>query len=195
MTIEQCARRGGSVERLHALIEMNTMWLEQAVELLDQLDDANYTAVPRELAPHRAGSHLRHVVEFYECFLDGVESAHVDYDARRRDPFVEQSRSAAELKIRRIIERLHREREIMRDCVIWVRMEDAGAASLADPFMMSSVSRELQALSSHTIHHFALISATLRALGVYVDSDFGMAPSTLRHLKRREQSLSKVEAA
>ncbi|MEO8658169.1 MAG: hypothetical protein ABI693_06850 [Bryobacteraceae bacterium] len=185
MAIDKCAQRSSSVDRQQALIGMNTMWLEQALELLSQLDDTTYTAVPRELAPHRAGSHLRHIVEFYECFLDGVESAHVDYDARRRDPFVEQSRAAAELKIRRIMERLKSEPEIMRDCVIWVRMEDAGATGLTDPFMLSSVSRELQVLSSHTIHHFALISATLRALGVYVDSDFGMAPSTLRYLKGR----------
>jgi hypothetical protein len=48
--------------------------------------------------------------------------------------------------------------------------------------MESSLSRELQVLSSHTIHHFALIAVTLRAHGVQMDADFGMAPSTLRHL-------------
>jgi len=48
--------------------------------------------------------------------------------------------------------------------------------------MESSVSRELQVLSSHTIHHFALIAMTLRLHGVEMDPDFGMAPSTLRYL-------------
>ena len=48
--------------------------------------------------------------------------------------------------------------------------------------MESSISRELQVLSSHTVHHFALIAMTLRMHGVEIDSDFGMAPSTLRYL-------------
>ena len=44
------------------------------------------------------------------------------------------------------------------------------------------ISRELQVLSSHTVHHFALIAVTLRMHGVEMDPDFGMAPSTLRYL-------------
>ena len=61
-------------------------------------------------------------------------------------------------------------------------MEDAEANAIPDSYMESSVSRELQVLSSHTIHHFALIAITLRMHGVELDSDFGMAPSTLRYL-------------
>jgi hypothetical protein len=38
----------------------------------------------------------------------------------------------------------------------------------------------LQVLSSHTIHHFALMAVTLRLHGVQIDPKFGMAPSTLR---------------
>ena len=56
------------------------------------------------------------------------------------------------------------------------------ALAFPEPFLISSVGRELQVLSSHTIHHFALMAMTLRVLGVPVDPDFGMAPSTLRYL-------------
>ena len=59
-------------------------------------------------------------------------------------------------------------------------MEDADAMQVQDRFLTSSIGRELQILSSHTIHHFALIAMTLRAMGYHVDRDFGMAPSTLR---------------
>jgi len=40
----------------------------------------------------------------------------------------------------------------------------------------------LQVLSSHTVHHFALIAMTLRLHGVEMEPGFGMAPSTLRYL-------------
>ena len=92
-----------------------------------------------------------------------------------------------------IIDRLETEPALQYDNVLFVRIEDADSLELADPFLMSSVGRELMTLSSHTIHHFALISMTMRSHGVAMDPDFGMAPSTLRH--RETQSLSVAEAA
>ena len=63
---------------------------------------------------------------------------------------------------------------------MFVRMENAEASKVESPYLRSSLSRELQTLSSHTIHHFALIAITLRVHGFEVDPDFGMSPSTLR---------------
>ena len=61
-------------------------------------------------------------------------------------------------------------------------MEDADPRDFDNSFMESSISRELQVLSSHTIHHFAMIAMTLRFHGIEIDPEFGMAPSTLRYL-------------
>ncbi len=167
--------------RQSALIGMNVTWLRQAQTMLDEIGDARFTASPAGLAPHRVSGHLRHIIEFYECFLDGLTSAHVDYDARRRDSLLERSRLAASQRLDAIIERLTLDPELRGDAVLFVRMEDASALDLPEPYLMSSVGRELQSLSSHTIHHFALIAMTLRALGHSLDENFGVAPSTLRH--------------
>ena len=168
--------------RLSALIATNVRWLRQALRLLKQLDDTAYSATAPGFAPHRAGAHLRHVLEFYQCFLDGMESSHIDYDARRRDESIERSRQTAAAAIRSIIQGLETQADVRQERVVWVRMEDAQDSGVRDTFMESSLSRELQVLSSHTIHHFALIAVTLRAHGLHLDADFGMAPSTLRHL-------------
>ena len=168
--------------RPSALIATNVRWLRQALRLLERLDDTVYAATAPGLAPHRAGAHLRHVLEFYQCFLDGLESSHIDYDARRRDESVERSRNTAAVTIRSIIHALETHAQVREERIVWVRMEDAQVSGVRDTFMESSLSRELQVLSSHTIHHFALIAVTLRAHGVQMDADFGMAPSTLRHL-------------
>ena len=45
-------------------------------------------------------------------------------------------------------------------------------------------------LSSHTIHHFALIGITLRESGLAVDPDFGVANSTLRNCEAQHSSSS-----
>jgi hypothetical protein len=161
--------------------------------MLDRLEHRQFTTSPRGLAPHRVCSHLRHVIEFYECFLDSVEPTHIDYDARRRDPGLEASATAAASRIRRIIARLDTDRALQYDGVLFVRLEDADA-DLPDPFLMSSVARELMTLSSHTIHHFALIGMTLQAHGVAVDPQFGVAPSTLRYREQKRLATT-AEAA
>ncbi len=177
-----------SQTRRRFLIEINQTWLRQALALAERLDDAVYTASPNGLEPHRAGAHLRHVLEFYSCFLGGVERGLVDYDARRRETAIESSTRAAAERIREIMRALSRLEASHEDSRMFVRMEDADAAEVTAPWLKSSVNRELQVLSSHTIHHFALISMTLRALGVDMDATFGVAPSTLSYHARKQSA-------
>jgi hypothetical protein len=174
--------------RLAALIEMNVRWLRQALRLLERLDDRTYATTPGGFAPHRAGAHLRHILEFYQCFLEGQDSSHIDYDARRRETAIERSREAASAAIRSIIRALHTKIELRQERIIWVRMEDAESTNVREVFMESSISRELQVLSSHTVHHFALIAITLLGHGVPMEPEFGMAPSTLRHLASQAEA-------
>lgn len=161
------------------LVATNVGWLRQALELVGELDDARFASAPKTLAGYKVGSHLRHILEFYECFLSGIESLRIDYDARRRDETVESSRFAASERIRPLIRRLEHDPRLLEDTALLVRIENS-AGRAGDPWLSSSIGRELQALSSHTIHHFALIAVTLVAHGVAVDPDFGMSPSTIR---------------
>ena len=186
-TTDPCVERGVN-ERQLALIRMNVGWLRQALGLLVVIGDEAFAASPEGMAPHRVSGHLRHIIEFYECFLDGLTCSHVDYDARQRDPSIERGRQAAMTRIRTLIARLETAPVLMGDAILFVRAEDADALGLRDPFLMSSVARELMTLSSHTIHHFALIATTLRGLGVAVDANFGVAPSTLAYQARRAAS-------
>jgi hypothetical protein len=160
------------------MVEINLGWLRQILLLLGDLSDNEFSTSPRGLAPHRVGSHLRHVLEFYECFLGGLRFGQIDYDSRQRDETLENSRYAAAAKICSIMERLGTVSTCRVDATIQVRVENADA----DVYLRSTIGRELQALSSHTIHHFALIAVTLRAHGYAVNPDFGMSPSTLRFL-------------
>lgn len=159
------------------LISTNVAWLKQALSLVQQLDDARFSSSPPGLAPHRVGSHLRHVLEFYQCFFDGLATSRIDYDARKRDESIERGRQSAVASIYSIISLLEEVSSFDENWALAVRMENADE----DVYLSSSVGRELQALSSHTVHHFALIAITLRVQGIEVDPDFGMSPSTLRY--------------
>ncbi len=131
---------------------------------------------------------MRHIVEFYQCFLKGVDLYHIDYDSRQRDEATEQNPAVALAAIRSIIRELKTSPSLRLEAVVWVRMEDAGDTDVREPFMESSISRELQALSSHTVHHFAIVAMTLRMNGSEVDPSFGVAPSTLRYLSARAEA-------
>jgi hypothetical protein len=161
------------MNRRNALIETNIRCLRQALCLLERIDDATFAASPAGMEPHRAGAHLRHVLEFYQAFLEGVGAGHIDYDARRRDPEMERSRRAAAAATKEIVRELRSSPALRVDNVVFVHIEGALAQSAID--------RELQVLSSHTIHHFALIAVTLRLHGIPMPPEFGMAPSTLRY--------------
>jgi hypothetical protein len=165
-----------------ALLETNLRWLRQALTLLDRVPDNAYANAPSGFAPHRAGAHLRHILEFYQCFLEGLTSLHIDYDARRRDRAIEVSRAAAAATIRAIMRAIESSPDLRGDATVWVREEDG------EHFLESSINRELGVLSSHTIHHFALIALTLRLHGVQMDPDFGMAPSTLSYQRTRAEA-------
>ncbi len=172
---------------LHPLIELNIGWLRQALELLDRLDGRTYATSPAGMEPHRVGGHLRHIIEFYQSFLRGLESSHIDYDARPRDIAVERSRTAAEAALYSIVNALQSSRDLRCERIVWVKME-AAPPGVTRPFMDSSVSRELQVLSSHTVHHFALIAMILRLHGLETDPEFGTAPSTLRYLAQASEA-------
>lgn len=168
------------LDRNHHLIEANLALLAQGRELLASIDDGSYAKRLTLLFSNRIGGQMRHVLEFYECFLDGLPLAHIDYDARRRDERVEESRLSALAKLDVLEERLAASVVRSEDGLLWVRMEDA-PASCEDGFLTSSVSRELQVLLSHTVHHYALIAVAMRVQGLTVDAAFGVAPSTLRY--------------
>ncbi|HKD04629.1 MAG TPA: hypothetical protein VKB79_01895 [Bryobacteraceae bacterium] len=178
------------METCSELTATNTCLLEQARSLVRRIDDATFSTSPEGLYPHRIGSHLRHVLEFYDCFLDGLKTLRIDYDARKRDETLERNRRAAVAKVSSIVRRLGEASTLPEGLALDVRME----GNEANVWLRSSFGRELQALSSHTIHHFALIALTLRLHGTEVDANFGMSPSTLRFQAARPR-LALTEAA
>jgi uncharacterized damage-inducible protein DinB len=162
----------------------NIVYLEQSLDLLDTLDDDAYTANQPPYHQSSIGDHLRHCLEHYTSFLDGLDDGAIDYDARARDARIATSRLFATQVIRDLIERL--EALPQHDQPVRVKMDCDKDAESADPWSASSVKRELQYLLAHTIHHYALIAMLLRLQGRMPHPDFGVAPSTLKHRRRQE---------
>ena len=173
----------------------NLYFLEQGRQLLATLDDDLYRRSGGQRSDGRPrsasiGAHLRHVIDCFRCFLHGLETDRIDYDARQRQPEIETDRATAEATLAEIANALEglegesprRPVEVKVDAEAW-----------SDPdlhWQGSTLGRELQFLLSHTVHHYALIALILRSHGHDPGADFGVAPSTLEFERTTREVLS-----
>jgi len=162
----------------------NVLYLRQGVALLRRLDDEAYRRSPGGPFRGGVGSQLRHCIDFYGCFLRGLDGGRIDYNSRDRDPRVEVDREHAERTLDQLSEALGRLDPMQVDRAVEVRGDTDDPARPEAGWSGSTVHRELQFLLSHTTHHYALIVALLAQQGFDLGAEFaefGVAPSTLRH--------------
>jgi hypothetical protein len=132
------------------------------------------------------GMHYRHVLEHFQCVLEGLESSRVDYDLRPRDAELEGSVDAAVLATDNLVEQF---RSLpadtwQRECKVRYRVsDDENGVEEAG----STLAREIMFCVGHATHHFALLKPLCAQLGVRVPYEFGIAPSTLKHMQTLER--------
>ncbi len=153
--------------------------LEQAVALIDSIDEETFSAAEPGLALSSVGAHLRHVGDAVERLLER-DAAAVDYDARARDVLLEIDPEAARARFERLAAT---SRALERPSGPLLVNIDSPFGE-APVYSTSSIERELQFAAGHCVHHFALVALRLRLLGVTVPNGFGVAPATLHHLER-----------
>lgn len=164
----------------------NVRCLEQGIELIWQLDDGLFADSPRPPQPGGVGAQFRHLLDFYDCFLDGLPEGRIDYAGRRRDARVESDREYAIGEMRRVVEALARLQPSQLDARVRVSSEGAADSPSGPEWNGSTARRELRFLLGHTVHHYALIALMLRMREVPLPEGlegFGVAPATLRHWK------------
>ena len=174
------------MQRENSLTDNNIYVLKQGLDLLGQLDDHLYVSVKQPFFKSGVGTHFRHCLDSYDCFLTGVEEGRIDYDLRARDALIETDRAVAIAKTEAIIGGLQTLSITDGRTPLLVKLEtapDQEAASWGD----SSLMRELQFLMSHTIHHYAIVAVLLRLQGFDPGQEFGVAPSTLEYWRSASQ--------
>lgn len=161
-----------------ALVRENIEILIQAEKLINELNDELYTNIA--VAPFQSGvgMHIRHILDFYKAFLSASEDR-IDYDHRERSPDEECHRMNAIQTIAHIKSSLGSITDT--DRIVWSKNDDGGCRSSGQAFSKSSIGRELQFLSSHTVHHFAMIAMILVQQGYTPPKNFGVAASTIIH--------------
>ena len=166
-----------AVESRDGLLKKTGEEFLRSVKLIESLDDELYAGAKKSNGS--IGAHFRHNIEIVDNFLYGLKAGKIDYGNRERDIRIEQDRSYAIERIGYVIDGLHELPSEFFHLEVLVRSEID-----LDTWHDSSATRELEFIHSHTVHHHAIIAEKLKAVGIEVSADFGVAPSTLEFWKR-----------
>ncbi len=152
--------------------------LHQLSQLLNQLSDEQYAKPLSCMAQNSIGKHVRHVIECYQCMLQGIENGLVDYDKRARNLQLETDKDFALEILHSISETILTVKE--RPIQLSVTYSDISS------LVQTSVMREITYNIEHTVHHLAIIKMGINVAfpSVQIPENVGVASSTLRYQAR-----------
>ncbi|WP_303318949.1 hypothetical protein Q4Q34_00100 [Flavivirga abyssicola] len=155
------------------IIKSTLNTLQKSQYLLDKLDDAILSNA--SVSPYNSsiGSHLRHILDFYDCIINIKEDC-VDLTARKRDNKIETCCDSAKDYLESLMDSLSTLKGDLNKAVQVI--DDLGLGKIKIPYTFSAL---LAQANSHTIHHYAIINYILDRLGIVInDNDFGYNPTT-----------------
>lgn len=152
--------------------------IKQCDQILSIVSQENY--IDGSTSSSSIGAHIRHILDRFHCFLGGLADASIDYDARKRDPQIEQNLEAATFALTSVARRIEQLRGSPCGNALICVQESVLPSSPAVE-ISSTVERELMGLITHSIHHLAIIALLAKSFGHRMDSDFGKAPSTIAY--------------
>lgn len=150
--------------------------LVQLAQTLDLLTTEQYTQKCEALNGSTIGGHTRHVIELYQCLLNGYHTGKVNYEKRKRDIAVESCNKLACELLNGITKAIDKENRhlLLEGCFSSIADEDYTIAT--------NYFREVIYNLEHTIHHMALIRIGINALRAFtLPENFGVAPSTIKN--------------
>lgn len=151
--------------------------LNRGVNLLNSIDDNQYSDI--SIAPYNSsiGGHIRHILDIFDCIFDGLKTGEVNLAARKRNELAEQKTAFGLNYIQQTIEKLNSLEHVDLDQIVAVK-DNLGLGEIIQNYTLGSA---LIQAHSHAIHHFASLGYLIHQLGINLpDNDFGYNPTTPR---------------
>ena len=151
---------------------------EQLNDVLNHLTEEQYISPSENLSHATIGQHMRHIIELYQCLLNGYEDEVVCYDNRKRDAAIEMSKELAKQLLTDILSSADRENKEMK-LESW-----HGGVNPSVLILPTNYYRELMYNMEHTVHHMALIRVGINEVStINIPEGFGVATSTIKYRK------------
>jgi len=156
--------------------------LRQGCVLLDRVSNEVYARPLGGTVSGSLGTHYRHVLDHFLCLIEGIRTGEVNYDQRRRNPQLETSVVEARLMTEALMDEFRGiSRDVLRrECIVTYSV---GYGESGPEAVTSNVAREVMFCVGHAIHHYAILKLLCTGAGVKLPYEFGVAPSTLKHLE------------
>jgi hypothetical protein len=156
--------------------------LQQGFVFLNRVGDEPYGRPLGGEFETSLGAHYRHVLDHFLCLSEGLQTGEVNYDQRHRNPQIESSVLCARLVTEGLIDELGGlSHEILRsECSVTYSV---GYGETEAEAVRSNLAREVMFCVGHAIHHYAILRLLCAGVGVKLPYEFGVAPSTLKHLE------------
>ena len=153
--------------------------LTELSDLLSQLTKDDFSCPCHGLSNATIGEHTRHIIELFQCLENQYERGVVNYDSRKRDYAIQTCTETAKSAIETIKSNLEKPNKSL----ILHQIIDGETIEIE-----SNYNRELLYNLEHCIHHQALIKvAVLQNDSIKIDSNFGVARSTIEYRKQCAQ--------
>jgi len=156
--------------------------LQQGLLLCDRLNDETYARPLQGTFSGSLGAHYRHVLDHFLCLLEGIRTGEVNYDRRRRDASLETSVVPARQLTERLLKEFNSRSADNLECACVV-VYGVGYGEREAETTASTIAREIVFCVGHAIHHYAILKLLCAGSGIELPYEFGIAPSTLKHLK------------
>lgn len=164
------------------MIRSQLIVLEQAQTYLKSANSIQYTNIIKPYFMSSAGAHMRHILDHYQSIIIGLDNGIINYDSRNRGGDIELNPDAAFIKIEQIKmfllslsgEQMNQSMKLSTEISISEKKVQIVATTLA---------RELVFVSSHAIHHFAMIAQIAKAQQQTIPEYFGVAPATATFMR------------
>jgi hypothetical protein len=153
--------------------------LLQLANTLSKVTDTEYTHKSTLLNGSTIGGHTRHVIEIFQCLIDGYKTGTINYELRKRDLLIETNKHFAAQLLNDIAANIYLPNKDLKLEGNYCVENDSNTYNLPTNFF-----RELIYNLEHCIHHMALIRVGVQEHSNYkLPDDFGVAPSTIQHKK------------
>ncbi|WP_457615828.1 DinB family protein [Lutibacter sp.] len=159
------------------MIEAIEKNLQRGIQLLECITDEAYSDT--SIAPYYSsiGSHMRHILDVFDCVFEGLPFAEINLINRKRNHQAEIYTEKGIAYFNATIKKLQLLKTENLDKIITVS-DDLGLGVVSANYTLAAI---LIQAHSHAIHHFASVGYIISQLGIeFPDEDFGFNPTTPR---------------
>ena len=152
--------------------------LNQLSETLCLLSDEQYCQKSLLLNGSTIGGHTRHIIELFQCLINGYETELVNYELRKRDFIIETNKTFACEMLSQITNGLAFDNK-------QITLQGFFGENEYESFSIgTNYHRELIYNLEHAIHHMALIRVGINEVSdITLPENFGVASSTTQYRK------------